>query len=375
MHSITHYCLRRRLLHCCASNLFKGGLEAAGAVIITGEVEEQAGIRALNFNMPSEADIANLTLKHLSTMNAETAPGLDGVMAPFLKYALSPATPDNPTGLNVLAPLLGKLVYMLITGAKLPEAWGAAKLSALFKKDDVTIPSNYRLLAVSSVLYRLYTNVLRDVVTKWCVDMKVIPDTQFGFYPGGNAQQAQFILRHAIHLRDTGSKRADKYLFAAFIDFQQAYDTVDRSKLWAHLRNHIGLPNSLLCAVQALYAGDTYILQDGPKQTESIFPTQGVKQGCPLSPLLFSLFISDLHIPEQIGAGISLKHLENEPASQLSSILFADDLVLLGTSQADVQRMLDWLGGYANRKGLTVNVSKCRVMCFNPGNSCQDVPR
>jgi len=50
----------------------------------------------------------------------------------------------------------------------------------------------------------------------------------------------------------------------------------------------------LLSAVRALYQDSVYILVDGDKMSEEIMATQGLKQGCPLSPLLYALFTDDL---------------------------------------------------------------------------------
>jgi len=63
-------------------------------------------------------------------------------------------------------------------------------------------PSNYRMVAVSGTMYRLYVNVLRVYVTdqslthEWCQRSNKNPDTQFGYYPGQNTIQPMFILRH-----------------------------------------------------------------------------------------------------------------------------------------------------------------------------------
>ena len=95
------------------------------------------------------------------------------------------------------------------------------------------------MIAVSSVLYRLYTNVLRSLTTDWCQRHSKIPQTQFGFYPGRNTLQPLFILRHLIHLQQ--HRRAKKQIlspliYAAFMDFTQAYDHVAREQLWHHLQ-------------------------------------------------------------------------------------------------------------------------------------------
>ncbi len=93
-----------------------------------------------------------------------------------------------------------------------------------------------------------------------------------------------FILMHLQHaaIKSSNSSR----LHTAFIDFKQAYDTIPRQALWSYFRR-IRMPASLLSALQSLYASDQCPLQDGHKAAR-VKPPVGVKQGCPLSPLLFS---------------------------------------------------------------------------------------
>ena len=78
-------------------------------------------------------------------------------------------------------------------------------------------------------------------------------------------------------------------LHVAFIDFSQAYDTVPRQQLWSHLRRS-AKPSSLLSVIKHMYENDEYILMDGEKRAR-VHPTNGVKQGCPLSPLPPFLFV------------------------------------------------------------------------------------
>jgi len=55
------------------------------------------------------------------------------------------------------------------------------------------------MIAVSGVIYRIFANVLKDLVTDWCVKKGTIPDTQFGFFPGRSTLHPLFILRHLRH--------------------------------------------------------------------------------------------------------------------------------------------------------------------------------
>jgi hypothetical protein len=94
----------------------------------------------------------------------------------------------------------------------------------------------------------------------------------------------------------------------------------------------------------------------------------GVKQGCPLSPILFAQFLSD------VGAALGMRHstgrmgvpLQNVERGQsgfwqVTHLLIDDDLAVVNTSQEHLQSQMHNLLRYANDKGLTVNVSKCAV--------------
>ncbi|KAJ9511861.1 hypothetical protein QJQ45_004540 [Haematococcus lacustris] len=130
------------------------------------------------------------------------------------------------------------------------------------------------MLAVSSVLYRLYANVLRHVLTAWCMTHKVLPAEHFGFIPGRSTMQPMFILRHLVHAQKASADAKHRKLFTAFIDFKQAYDHIPRQQLWEHLRVGVKLPQPLLACLEGLYRDDNYVLIDGPHRTPPVTPDQ-----------------------------------------------------------------------------------------------------
>ena len=94
---------------------------------------------------------------------------------------------------------------------------------------------------------------------------------------------------------------------------------------------------------------------------EAVASTIGVKQGCPLSPTLFGLYIDDVsHYIETFGrleaclAGIAIQIL-----------LYADDIVLISDSPEGLQRHLNALKLFCTDKGLSINMDKIKVMVLN----------
>ena len=91
-------------------------------------------------------------------------------------------------------------------------------------------------------------------------------------------------------------------------------------------------------------------------------PLRGVKQGCPLSPLLSSLFINN--VDNEFGTGFTGAVTGTE-GLRVTDMLYADDLILTANDPVRLQKMLRRLESYAARRGLTVNVQKSYIVRFN----------
>ena len=94
--------------------------------------------------------------------------------------------------------------------------------------------------------------------------------------------------------------------------------------------------------------------------TPGILSKLGVKQGCVLSPLLFKLFIADL--PAIFDSSCDPVSLNDK---LLRVLMYADDIVMLSTSEVGLKNCLKKLNSYCEKWNLTVNTSKTQVMIFN----------
>ena len=124
----------------------------------------------------------------------------------------------------------------------------------------------------------------------------------------------------------------------------------------------IGIKGKFFNNIKTLYQNDIcrVKLEDG--LTNPFLANQGVKQGCILSPLLFNIFLADL--PQCI-SGDECNPVKIHGGTHVSSIIWADDIILLSESESGLQSMLDSLSQYTKENGMQINVDKTKVMIFN----------
>ena len=272
----------------------------------------------------------------------------------FLKLEfLKPVAP-------VLAPILAELFNACARVRGLPQAWALGAISPLLKPGGTpTDCSSYRGITVGTLMAKLFATIVNKRVTKWAEENHLRARGQAGFRKDHRTSDQIFVLRTLIEQQ----RMAGTPLYVCFVDFQKAYDTVPRALLWGKLER-MGIRGHIMDAIRALYADVPVCVRTQQGLTQTFQSLMGVKQGCPLSPTLFGLYIDDFEAVVLGGAAaLSLPKLGEGPAPPL---LYADDLALMSTTVEGLQRQLNILGAFADRWGLTVNIGKTKVVVFRP---------
>jgi hypothetical protein len=164
----------------------------------------------------------------------QSSPGFGPFSTSFIKHAEKKIQDDRGKRHteNVLLPLLTDSFHLFLSDGVTPHLWNKVKITPLHKKGPTTSPKNYRLLTINGCIYRLFANVVRDLLTDWASAEHQIPDSQSGFCPTRNTNQTPFILRHIL----ATVKKEKMKVYTAFLDLFAAYDSVPREKLWRHLQ-------------------------------------------------------------------------------------------------------------------------------------------
>ena len=104
----------------------------------------------------------------------------------------------------------------------------------------------------------------------------------------------------------------------------------------------------------------------GGSETRPVRMLQGVRQGCPLSPILFNYFVDELSRKlKESGYGIGFE------GANLHSLLYADDVVLFAHSAADLQGLIDVVDQFCRRWHMDINVKKSEVMVVDGKSKCK----
>lgn len=267
--------------------------------------------------VPSEVTVALKGMRN-------SAPGLDRISAEEL------LTWDQPS-------LAAYYNLMLVAGGP-PEHLACSRVTFIPKSDKPQNPGDYRPISIASTILRALHKILA-----WRLrDTLQLSPFQHGFLQRDGCLEATALL-HTILRKVHNSRKPCAMLF---LDVAKAFDTVSHQTLF-RVASAMGLPPPLVNYLRHLYSRSTVKVAD--KVTKC---GRGVRQGDPLSPLLFIMVMEEIVREALPEVGFDLD------GQRVDSLAYADDLVLLAEKSPRLQEKLQRLTEALRKAGMSLNARK-----------------
>ena len=117
--------------------------------------------------------------------------------------------------------------------------------------------------------------------------------------------------------------------------------------------------------LRTMYSSVLSCVRCNPRNTDYLNCMQGLKQGCLVSPVLFSFLINEVASEILLGGKHGIQLLPRE--TELFLLMSADGIALLSSTPVGLQNQLNVLCEVANRLGLLVNLEKTKIVVFRNG--------
>ena len=232
----------------------------------------------------------------------------------------------------------------------LPPGFHDGVIIFLPKPGDAADPANFRPITLLNTDYRVFARVLARRLGQ-ALD-PVIDRQQTAFLPGRSIGENIMLLQLLPHALRAQHRSA----LAVFCDFRKAYDTVDRPFL-LQVMGRLGVGGAFLRATAAVLSNTYARAYVNGALSRPVAFHAGVRQGCPLAPLLY-LFLGQAlgRFLAAVGVGVAVGH------DWLACSQYADDVTAFLPDEAALPHFLQAMDAFGAATGQRLNPAKSSAM-------------
>ena len=277
----------------------------------------------------------------LAAQNKNGTPGSDGFTPAYYTWAW-----------EIIGDDMCELLNNCYLQGKMSDSMSTALVTILPKKGNLKLLKNWRPISLLNVDYKILSKIItkrlqEEVKDKISLQQKcALKDRQIS----------------DIHLNLLAAlKRSQKSrnpIIITCYDYKKAFDMIDHSVIWETLESMHVKPSTIRW-VQTMYSNIISKIQINGAMTLDILILRGIRQGCPLSMLLFIIAL------ESLTRSLQTNQFIESPFEELKAQQFADDLTSITSnahSQFQVQKEINL---FCEISGLELNHSKTYILPMN----------
>ena len=259
-----------------------------------------------------------------------------------------------------LIPALVRLFNTCWDQSVIPGEWKCAAIKLIPKSsasDDTANPANFRPIALTPCIGKLFTSILRNRWLRYMRANKYLnPSLQKAFMPTVPGCTENHIKLSSILAEAHSNHRS---VTVCWLDLANAYGSVLHSLINFSLQ-HYHTPLQFLAIVQALYTGLNAKVITAEWETPVIPFQKGVYQGDPLSTVIFNTVINTLL--DTISRRSDLGYQFSNSQRRINILQYADDTCLVADSPASCQHLLNTMAVWLQWTGIEAKIPKCQCL-------------
>lgn len=252
-------------------------------------------------------------------------------------------------GGNALTLKLTEIFNEILKTQLIPQDWKKSDIILVFKKGNKHDIANYRPITLATALSKILSKLIELRIRRILTEQQ--PREQAGF----RKYYSTIDHIHTLNQLIEKTNEHQLHIHLAFIDYTKAFDSIKHNYLIEALRNQ-GVPETYTNIIKDMYRNvKSRIITDKIGNYFNI--ERGVKQGDPLSPLLFNCALEEIIKQTKWNEkGILIN------GERLNNLRFADDLVIISGNLTELEQMITELNDLGKEAGLNINMTKTKIL-------------